>query len=119
MKWTKAYAKRYFRKWGRSPKGKASSAKYRKSAKGRLATTKGNLRFMGLSESEVQRALNTPKQQCEICHRKDDLCYDHKGKKFRGILCRICNRNLGIFDKTTKKAGATVKYLLKWLKNKA
>ena len=34
---------------------------------------------------------------CEVCSRTEELCYDHDHltMKFRGVLCRGCNRSLG------------------------
>jgi len=42
---------------------------------------------------------------CEICGRKVKLCVDHchKTKKFRGLLCRVCNRQLGWYEKQKNK----------------
>lgn len=57
----------------------------------------------GLSETEIEKvklAILTFKGRCEICGVKSDstkwhLDHCHTTKKFRGILCELCNIMLG------------------------
>jgi hypothetical protein len=46
---------------------------------------------------ETYKRLMSTSNCCQICGNMEELCYDHchSTMKFRGILCRGCNRSLG------------------------
>lgn len=52
---------------------------------------------------------------CEICSSKLNLCYDHDHKtmKFRGVLCRTCNKALGQLGDTAESIKKALEYLTK------
>jgi len=52
---------------------------------------------------------------CGICGKKEDLCYDHDhaNMKFRGVLCRGCNRSIGQLGDTLESLKRAVTYLEK------
>lgn len=52
---------------------------------------------------------------CEICGKTKELCYDHDHNtmKFRGVLCRGCNRSLGQLGDSLEGIMKVVKYLEK------
>ena len=52
---------------------------------------------------------------CEICSSKEELCYDHchETMKFRGVLCRGCNRSLGQLGDNLEGIKKVIKYLEK------
>lgn len=69
----------------------------------------------GLSASQYQKALaatNTFDGRCPICGRPARKpCVDHKGKKFRGIICSRCNVGLGCARDSIKVLKAMISYL--------
>ncbi len=52
---------------------------------------------------------------CAICGREDDLCIDHDHDTgiIRGILCRNCNRALGLIGDNLANVEKAVEYLKK------
>jgi DNA-directed RNA polymerase specialized sigma subunit len=50
---------------------------------------------------------------CEICSSTDNLCYDHDHNtmKFRGVLCRSCNKAIGLLGDTVEGLQKAVDYL--------
>lgn len=52
---------------------------------------------------------------CEICGDTKELCYDHDHNtmKFRGVLCRKCNRSLGQLGDSLDGIMKVVAYLTK------
>jgi len=54
-------------------------------------------------------------KSCEICESTKELCYDHDHvtMKFRGVLCRQCNRALGQFGDSLDRVLKVVDYLKK------
>lgn len=55
------------------------------------------------------------KTECEICGSSKELCYDHDHTtmKFRGVLCRKCNRSLGQLGDSLEGIMKVVNYLNK------
>lgn len=53
------------------------------------------------------------KDYCEICFKKENLCYDHSHvtNKFRGTLCQTCNSALGMFKDDITILKNAIKYL--------
>lgn len=56
-------------------------------------------RLYGLSLADFETLQKRQNYKCAICERKIELVVDHchKTGKVRGLLCRSCNRVLGIF----------------------
>ena len=73
-----------------------------------------NLRnIYNITEEEYVRCMATS-DHCEICKSLNDLCYDHDHStmKFRGVLCRTCNRHLGGLGDDLKGLLRAVHYLI-------
>ncbi len=54
-------------------------------------------------------------KSCEICDSTKELCYDHDHvtMKFRGVLCRQCNRALGQLGDSLDRVLKVIDYLKK------
>jgi Recombination endonuclease VII len=52
---------------------------------------------------------------CQICGKTEELCYDHchDTMKFRGVLCRGCNRSLGQLGDNIEGVQKVLDYLKK------
>jgi hypothetical protein len=52
---------------------------------------------------------------CEICNSLSELCYDHDHNtmKFRGVLCRSCNKAIGQLGDTVEGVRDALVYLVK------
>ena len=50
---------------------------------------------------------------CQVCYKTEDLVYDHchTTMKFRGVLCRSCNRHIGGLGDNLEGILRVVKYL--------
>lgn len=50
---------------------------------------------------------------CEICGKINELCYDHchTTMKFRGVICRSCNKAIGQLGDTADSVLKAYKYL--------
>mgnify|MGYP003988373795 FL=1 len=66
----------------------------------------------GCSVAEYKQRMLTS-DCCEVCGKKDNLCYDHDHKtmEFRGVLCRGCNRSIGQLGDTRKDIDKVMNYL--------
>ncbi len=80
----------------------SSKYRYRKRKiydKGRIRDWKTkhqvNKRY-GITVEEYKEAMASS-DKCQCCGRTKELCYDHDHEtmKFRGVLCRACNRSIG------------------------
>lgn len=51
---------------------------------------------------------------CRICGKRHDLCcdHDHVTGKLRGILCRSCNRGIGLLQDNPVLLRAATQYLM-------
>lgn len=51
---------------------------------------------------------------CEVCGSEEQLCYDHchDTMKFRGVLCRACNRSIGQLGDTADALKKALDYLI-------
>ena len=51
---------------------------------------------------------------CMICNKNTELCYDHchTTMKFRGVLCRSCNKAIGQLGDTADSLKKAYEYLL-------
>ena len=56
---------------------------------------------------------NSDEAHCEICSTAYDLCIDHNHNtgEFRGILCRACNRGVGMLKDNSKLVFSAYNYL--------
>ena len=52
---------------------------------------------------------------CEICGSTKELCYDHDHNtmKFRGVLCRSCNKAIGALGDTVFGVNRALQFLIK------
>jgi hypothetical protein len=66
----------------------------------------------GITVEEYNSCMATS-DSCQICGSKENLVYDHchDTMKFRGVLCRECNRGLGMLGDSLETLQKAVKYL--------
>ncbi len=81
------------------------------------------LRRRGLTQDEYEQMLEQQNGRCCICGRKDHYAdadgrlrrltidHDHRKGHVRGLLCRSCNRGLGLFRDDPKLLGKAMEYL--------
>jgi hypothetical protein len=82
-------------------------------AKGGVRCTPAQvMRRYGCSLEEYKQKMQTS-NCCEICSSTDNLVYDHchETMEFRGVLCKACNRALGLFGDTKEGLLKAVRYL--------
>jgi len=62
---------------------------------------------------DVYRERMKTSSACEICGKTEELCYDHchTTMKFRGVLCRGCNRSIGQLGDTAEALFRAADYL--------
>lgn len=70
-----------------------------------------------ITEEEFLNKLEEQKYLCKICETNisiDDSAIDHnhKTEEFRGILCKTCNRALGLFKDSPKVLESALDYLM-------
>ena len=74
-------------------------------------------RQFGLSRDDYQRILESQNRVCAICKEPPTTTmrlavdHDHQTGKVRGLLCRECNRGLGIFKDLPERLRAAAAYL--------
>ena len=68
-------------------------------------------------DAETYKRLMATSSCCEICGKTEELCYDHchDTMKFRGVLCRGCNRSLGQLGDNIEGIQKVLDYLQKEL----
>ena len=66
-------------------------------------------------DAETYKRLMATSSCCQICEKTEELCYDHchDTMKFRGILCRGCNRSLGQLGDNIEGIQKVLEYLKK------
>jgi len=66
----------------------------------------------GITREEYVESMGTS-SCCQICSKEEDLCYDHDHVtgKFRGVLCRNCNRAIGQLGDTAEGVKNAYDYL--------
>ena len=64
---------------------------------------------------ETYKRLMATSNCCQICNKTDNLCYDHDHDtmKFRGVLCRSCNKAIGQLGDTAESLKRALDYLTK------
>ncbi|VVB50904.1 Recombination endonuclease VII [uncultured archaeon] len=125
--------KRAVKKYVNSEKGKEVRSKYQTGAGAeihKISVKKYNssnhgqinrrLWNKGLSKTEKEKARKAWDQfdgRCQCCGRrritKRGWHLDHKGKKFRGILCHHCNIALGFLNDSVERCNQVISYLEK------
>jgi hypothetical protein len=104
----------------KTPEGKEKehkkNKKYNRSFKGMI---KSKMRHAGLPESErpkVEEAFKTFNLKCHCCGTnkpggRGSWNLDHKGKRFRGIVCLYCNVAAGMLNDSIKRCEMLISYL--------
>lgn len=66
-------------------------------------------------DAKTYKSLMATSSYCQVCGSKNDLCYDHchTTMKFRGVLCRKCNRSIGQLGDNIEGLRKALDYLLK------
>jgi hypothetical protein len=66
-------------------------------------------------DADTYKRLMATSPCCQICGKKEELCYDHchDTMKFRGVLCRGCNRSLGQLGDNIEGIQKVLDYLKK------
>ena len=66
-------------------------------------------------DGDTYKRLMATSPCCQICSKTEELCYDHchDTMKFRGVLCRGCNRSLGQLGDNIKGIQKVLDYLKK------
>ena len=79
-------------------------------------TIEKRCRRRGISPEELFECYKKQENKCAIC--KKEICitesaidHNHKTDKFRGLLCKTCNRALGMFKDSPKILKSAVDYL--------
>jgi hypothetical protein len=70
----------------------------------------------GISPQELIERYESQGECCPICHLKIELMdsaidHNHKTNEFRGLLCKKCNRALGLFGDNLNTIFNAYKYL--------
>lgn len=90
--------------------------KYESSKKGKMAKRKKVLKKYGLTLENYETLYKNQEGKCAICETHYEvLCvdHDHKTNKVRGLLCKSCNKGLGIFGDTENGVQKALQYLTK------
>ena len=75
------------------------------------------LRRYGLSKEDYQKMWDSQKGKCAICGKSFDkenvahIDHNHKTKRVRGLLCKMCNWGIGHFDDDKELLLKAIKYL--------
>ena len=83
-------------------------------AKTRASSRASHLRRMyGISVQDYEHMLAAQGGVCRICGTGQDLCVDHchATNRVRGILCRPCNKGIGIFRDSRSLLANAMEYL--------
>ena len=101
----------------RAISNKESQKKYREN--NRDKTRNSNAKYRAAREYgvtlEEYKACMATSNCCEVCGSTKELCYDHDHTtmKFRGVLCRSCNKAIGQLGDTKEGILRALKYLSK------
>ena len=93
--------------------------------KNRLVDRKKELKRLGVSIDDFNKILQGQEGKCAICslcfekeNKKPCIDHCHKTGKVRGILCRICNMQLGHIESQRVKNYKFFQEAIKYLQNK-
>lgn len=66
-------------------------------------------------DADTYKRLMATSSCCQVCGSNNELCYDHchTTMKFRGVLCRQCNRSIGQLGDNSEGLRKALDYLLK------
>jgi hypothetical protein len=104
----------------KTPEGKEKehkkNKKYNKSFNGMI---KNKMRHAGLPKSEqhkVEKAFKIFNNKCHCCGTSEPggrggWHLDHKGKRFRGIVCLYCNVAAGLLKDSVQRCEMLISYL--------
>jgi len=73
-------------------------------------------RKFGINDATYNDILNEQNGVCYICNQADEegrlaVDHDHDTGQVRGLLCRKCNRGLGLFNDSAEKIAKALEYL--------
>ena len=123
----KCYGRLYMRELRKDPKIKAIQQKkcreyYQKNKQDILKRARAGhrRRRYGISHEEFRAMLMAQKHCCAICQihmeekeRDANVDHNHKTKKTRGLLCRLCNVGIGHFRDSPELLRAAAEYIEK------
>lgn len=71
----------------------------------------------GITPEQLIDMYESQEECCAICHIKIEISesaidHNHKTGEFRGVLCKTCNRALGMFKDSPKIISSALQYLL-------
>lgn len=102
------------RRYKTSPEVRERIYEYRRNNKDKVRRVMYayNLKQYGLTPDDVKIMLLKQHHRCLICKLRTKLVVDHchKSTKIRGLLCALCNRMLGLYEKE-KALGRFDRYL--------
>lgn len=102
---------------GHRPDCKKCSDIYRRSWEKRNPTSTFKYHIKGrygITEDELSAMRASQNDLCAICKRGDEklhIDHDHITNKFRGLLCGLCNRGLGMFRDNANLLTQAIDYL--------
>lgn len=108
----KAHRNAQQREWNGKPENRArKNALHRQ----RRYARAHELAKFGLTIEGFEEMVADRDGRCDICRRKRQLCvdHDHQTGLLRGLLCRPCNRALGLLGDTIDSVGSAVAYMEK------
>jgi hypothetical protein len=72
-------------------------------------------RKYGITETQFYKLLEENNKRCAICKRefesRPNVDHCHKTGRIRGILCKACNRGLGMFGDNLERLKSAVNYM--------
>lgn len=87
----------------------------------RATRRRGKLKSYGLTPEDYDRMVNDQNGKCAICLKDGDtdptsqlrlgVDHDHATGRVRGLLCRPCNRAIGILEDSPERAQRMADYL--------
>ncbi|VVB52772.1 Recombination endonuclease VII [uncultured archaeon] len=104
------------RKYQASPKGRATRLAYSRTEKHRFYQRLWNKNFTTVEKDRAILAWKNFDGKCYCCGstspgHKNGWVIDHKGRKFRGILCAGCNLALGFIKDSVERCQNLISYL--------
>lgn len=102
--------KESLRKYNNSKKGAAVQLKYRRTPKGKALSRRAKLKYYyKLTTTEYNNMFAEQDGGCKACgihqtelKRRLDVDHNHITGEVRGLLCGVCNRQLGAYEKGRK-----------------
>jgi hypothetical protein len=113
---TKEYQKEYYEKNKETLKRQAKEyrdrIKHTDEYKRRVKRTQVK-RLYKITLEEYEEAMSIS-DSCQICNSMKELCYDHDHDtmKFRGVLCKKCNKGLGLLGDDVDGILKALKYII-------